>query len=50
MSNVCKLTEEPLMSKLVQCGVIGAIVAAATMCHPAVVNKGAFMTVTHRVR
>ena len=40
MNNVCKLTGEQLMSKLVQCGVIGAIVAAATMCYRAVVKKG----------
>ena len=41
MSNVCKLTGEQLMSKLVQCGVIGAIVAAATLRHPAPFKKGA---------
>ena len=41
MNNVCKLTGEQLMGKLVQCGVIGAIVAAATLHHPALFKKGA---------
>ena len=39
MSNVCKLTGVQLMYQFAQYGVIGAIIAAATMYHRVVVQE-----------